>query len=198
MTWQENAACTGQPLDLFFPVEKLRARDPYAAGRALCESCPVRDACLTTAMAEEPRESRRYGLRGGLTPDQRATLVRKARRYPSNDYGITLPPLRTELRPLTIDNTNTRKELHAKGLNDVAAAHQLGIHTSTFQEWRIRQGLSPNTRGGHRTAIHELRIEMHASGKSDKTIGEATGTSRSAITKWRANHRLQANDRSTA
>ena len=178
------------------PVVRHGNRDPYAAGQALCNDCPVKQQCLTAALAEEPNESRRYGLRGGLTPDQRTALVRKARRDSSNDYGVTIPARGYELGHITIDNTIARKELHAKGLSDVQCGHLLGIATSSFREWRLRKGLPANAGSEHRKAIHETRLDMWRNGEIDRDIGDATGATRSAITKWRRIYKLEANDRS--
>lgn len=60
-------------------VPKGNQRDPYdtndsRAAKRLCAGCPVKDACLADAMADEeglgPRS--RYLVRGGLTPRGRA------------------------------------------------------------------------------------------------------------------------------
>jgi len=47
------------------------------AMRETCAFCPVREECLTDAMALErgERRSDRHGLRGGLTPSERFRLV---------------------------------------------------------------------------------------------------------------------------
>lgn len=48
----------------------------YAQGKALCDVCPIREACLAQAM--ERRE--RYGLWGGLIPIERRRIERRERR----------------------------------------------------------------------------------------------------------------------
>lgn len=73
-SWREDAACL--------------SRDPWMwrlwdeaddLARDICLLCPVREACLEDAMATEGRDaySARSGLRGGLTPWQRARLARE-------------------------------------------------------------------------------------------------------------------------
>lgn len=88
MSWQQRAACDGLPGSWFFedifreledgtpiPIDKgalKRARD-------ICATCPVRVECHLSRMAEEggSRQSRRFGLWGGLTPSQRYSVWRR-------------------------------------------------------------------------------------------------------------------------
>lgn len=60
--WQDDAACLGKPLELFFGSEDTPLTPAQAqAGRALCMSCPVRRDCLLDALLTNERA----GLRGG-------------------------------------------------------------------------------------------------------------------------------------
>lgn len=62
------------------PLRTLRERTKTA--RAICrESCPERDMCLATAMAEEGgrKAELRFGIRGGLLPQERETLYRNTK-----------------------------------------------------------------------------------------------------------------------
>ena len=70
--WRDNAACVGADPELFHAGE----RDPGAieAGRAICNRCPVRTACLIAAYQEDDE----FALRAGLTPRQRRSHLRKA------------------------------------------------------------------------------------------------------------------------
>jgi hypothetical protein len=79
--WRLNAACADRDPDLFFPTETSMRGYRYA--RSICESCPVRQACLDEAMAEEAGKSQalRFGMRGGLTPAERA--------IPEGNHGTT-------------------------------------------------------------------------------------------------------------
>lgn len=70
--WAKAAACFGEDPELFHAGE----RDPGAieAGRAVCNRCPVRTACLIAAYQEDDQ----HALRAGLTPRQRRANLRKA------------------------------------------------------------------------------------------------------------------------
>lgn len=72
--WRAEAACRGRPLGLFFP----RRGDIGIAAKAICASCPVAEACLSAALAEESH-SGPAGVRGGLTARERARLRRDHR-----------------------------------------------------------------------------------------------------------------------
>lgn len=77
--WQDQAACRGEELDLFFGLDGERgpvreAREAEAA--ALCGGCPVRIACLNYAIGT----GERYGTWGGLSEDERAAERRRRMR----------------------------------------------------------------------------------------------------------------------
>ena len=85
--WRDRAACKGEDIDLFFPPEladddgcqgysEEELQRAYGPGKAICASCPVRDACQTYALTEKER----WGLLGGLTPIERLRIERKKRR----------------------------------------------------------------------------------------------------------------------
>lgn len=73
--WQLRAACRGLDSAVFFHPEGERG--PSRAGREarakrVCESCPVRRACLDHALVvQEP-----YGVWGGLSARERDALMR--------------------------------------------------------------------------------------------------------------------------
>jgi WhiB family redox-sensing transcriptional regulator len=78
--WLKDAACRADDIDpdAFF-------HDNNAAhitqARAICQTCPVRRACLTDCMRHEGGRAAvsRYGVYAGLTPRQRARLYQKLR-----------------------------------------------------------------------------------------------------------------------
>lgn len=88
MTWHEQAACSGLEGRVFFddiwgedaegeplpPVPEALER-----AKAVCAGCPVRLACHLEVMALEgdAADSRRFGLRGGVTPSQRYSIWRR-------------------------------------------------------------------------------------------------------------------------
>jgi WhiB family transcriptional regulator, redox-sensing transcriptional regulator len=70
--WQEEAACRGLDVELFFSVEEQDVK------RALevCAGCPVRQPCREQAMIG--RET--FGVWGGLRENERRRVFRAQRR----------------------------------------------------------------------------------------------------------------------
>lgn len=79
LSWQDRAACAGQPSEVFFPQSGNSAGDHVAEAKAICATCPVRAACLDYALALEATTGTtwtgRYGVWGGLTAQERRDLV---------------------------------------------------------------------------------------------------------------------------
>lgn len=75
--WQASAACRDQPPYLW----DTDLPDSWREGRRTCIAvCPVRDACLAYALGvESGAAASRWGIYGGLTPDERA--MRPDRRH---------------------------------------------------------------------------------------------------------------------
>jgi WhiB family transcriptional regulator, redox-sensing transcriptional regulator len=71
--WWLHAACRGQDPEMFFTGE----RDPRAA-RKICDGCLVRAECLQDVLKDETSD-RRFGVRAGLTPQERNKLVKGRR-----------------------------------------------------------------------------------------------------------------------
>ena len=71
-TWRNRAACRGIDPDLFFPVTDEEAEP----AKAICDACPVREACLEFALAARERE----GVWGGATERERRRIVRQRRK----------------------------------------------------------------------------------------------------------------------
>lgn len=70
--WSTLAACSGQPLGLFFP--SVGDHISVRKARRICACCPVRVACLEDALATGDR----WGMRGGLSPRQRRQIEERA------------------------------------------------------------------------------------------------------------------------
>ena len=70
--WTEEAACAGLDGDAWFAHPTDTAT--IALTRAVCRRCPVREQCLAEEMRQPPHSS--FGMRGGLTADERLTLHR--------------------------------------------------------------------------------------------------------------------------
>lgn len=77
--WRTDAACIDYPEETFFPPSTTSG---WGTARAICGDCPVRLACLEDALAMEGRRAgqSRFGMWGGLTPDERASLWRSRSR----------------------------------------------------------------------------------------------------------------------
>lgn len=68
--WRFDAACAGSLPAYFFPDEKDAkvGSVKLRRARAMCARCPVRLACLLSALGREPRE---HGVWGGTLEAQR-------------------------------------------------------------------------------------------------------------------------------
>lgn len=71
-SWRNRAACRGIDPDIFFPVTDEEA----GPAKAVCDVCPVREACLEFALAARERE----GVWGGATERERRRIVRQRRK----------------------------------------------------------------------------------------------------------------------
>lgn len=76
-SWQDKAACypwdfkkNGDP---FFP-SSIAASEAHKA-QSICATCPVRYACRETAFSD--KDTFKYGIFGGTTPEDRAKAARK-------------------------------------------------------------------------------------------------------------------------
>lgn len=74
--WTTKAACKGMPVNDFYPTgHGPAAVKSVRAALAVCDRCPVRRECLDDANALGDF----YGIRGGLTGSERASMVRGRR-----------------------------------------------------------------------------------------------------------------------
>lgn len=74
LDWQERGLCHGTDPELYFPPQ---GENPHQA-RAVCERCPVRKICLGWALSiEDGHPTSVHGVFGGMTPDERAVILRK-------------------------------------------------------------------------------------------------------------------------
>ena len=74
--WRELGACGGTDLALWF------SEDDFSVGTAklMCAECVSREPCLEFAMSGETGRASRYGVFGGLDPDERYALHRLRQR----------------------------------------------------------------------------------------------------------------------
>lgn len=74
--WEDQAACAGEDLDLFFPPTGGDSPALIGRAKAICAGCAVRMECLEFAV----RNDISYGVWGGLAPAERRRLRAQRRR----------------------------------------------------------------------------------------------------------------------
>ncbi|HTJ74847.1 MAG TPA: WhiB family transcriptional regulator [Acidimicrobiales bacterium] len=67
--WRQDAACRDMDTAIFFPETEEAA----AAAKAVCATCPVREACLQFALVTRQDD----GVWGGLDENERRRLRRR-------------------------------------------------------------------------------------------------------------------------
>lgn len=66
--WADDAACIGMPTEHWTGSD---TGDPSMA-KLICSHCRVSDDCLAFTLHAEPNDiNHRYGIFGGMTPDER-------------------------------------------------------------------------------------------------------------------------------
>lgn len=111
--WRAEAACAGHDRALWFPVG--RGMHPYAAARAICEGCVVREQCLAEALAL-PAGYDADGMFGGLTPEERAKMRDRRLRLAEIPHG-TAAGYKAEIR---------RGVAHCQACRDAHRRYQAG------------------------------------------------------------------------
>jgi WhiB family transcriptional regulator, redox-sensing transcriptional regulator len=79
LDWQDSAACRDYDNVLFFGEEgesELEKQGREARAKTVCQRCPVAEPCLEFAM----ETNQKYGIWGGLTDKERASLKRRRAR----------------------------------------------------------------------------------------------------------------------
>lgn len=75
-TWRDHATCRNISPEIHFPDEPIKTDQVWDAARTYCRACPVKTWCLDLALkCETP--GYRYGMYGGLTPNEREQLDRR-------------------------------------------------------------------------------------------------------------------------
>lgn len=137
--WLDTAACATMPVDqsdqIFFPKPNAKRGDAiWDDARAICEGCPVRNACLTDALANEPLP--RFGYVGGKTPDER--------------YAIGAPGKRASMcgsrrGPLTPEEDAAIASRYRSGQSARAIAATFGLSPTTVTKSLHRAGVAIRT-----------------------------------------------------
>ena len=130
-----GAACVGAPPELWHPAPRdVTEYTPTA--KAICGTCPVRQACLDHAMsAEAAHPTDRHGIYGGMTAEQRTDLGRPPadtcrNGHPRTDENTTIVASTGRRRCRDCDNAASR------------ARYQPTERTTTYQR-------STTCRNGH-------------------------------------------------
>jgi WhiB family redox-sensing transcriptional regulator len=93
--WQTHAACRGMDARLFYPQRGESAVE----AKAVCAICPVREDCLTDAIAHLER----HGIWGGKTERDRRGIARSTRTRPTLPFT---PTTRAADRPRTTERND--------------------------------------------------------------------------------------------
>lgn len=78
--WQQHGNCVGENSETFFLPEGSRMAAKQrreTEAKLFCLACPVREQCLAHALSV-PED---YGVWGGMTADERRTLIIKRKRF---------------------------------------------------------------------------------------------------------------------
>jgi WhiB family redox-sensing transcriptional regulator len=76
-TWMTEGACHDKDPDLFFPISASDAGvDQVRQATSVCDRCGVESECLQYALKNRIK----HGIWGGLTEQQRQSLIRSRRR----------------------------------------------------------------------------------------------------------------------
>lgn len=79
LDWMMDGACVGQDVDTFFPnatgTNLAKLQDAAFTATMICDTCPVREACLEHAIA-----NREEGVWGGTLDYERARIRRDRNR----------------------------------------------------------------------------------------------------------------------
>ena len=81
-TWHDGAACADHLNDeIWFPHWQAQIPAALRQAQAICNRCPVFEACLLRAVGHpDSNDWERDGLWAGTTPAQRLIMRRKARK----------------------------------------------------------------------------------------------------------------------
>lgn len=95
VSWQADAACRAPGIDpdWFFPPT-LQGVFTGARAVEICNTCPVREACLDHAI----EQGERYGIWGGMSERHRINEARR-RRKAARHAELTSVPTRQETTP---------------------------------------------------------------------------------------------------
>lgn len=124
--WREDAACKGTDGALFFQPDGRESVSDQANritdAKSYCDRCPVRNQCLQTALDTGEQD----GIWGGLDPDERRRLKRRATRKPK--------PAGNRLVPTRAEAAAAKEQVHdllTRGRTRAYITHITGLHQTT-------------------------------------------------------------------
>jgi len=79
--------CKDMGLDLFYREDESKNTDEYRKVLQLCKSCKHKIECAEWGIHKE-----RWGIWGGLSPNERHNIRRSRRRFGNNSIEIELLP----------------------------------------------------------------------------------------------------------
>ena len=77
--WQHDALCAQMPSEVFFP-KKEAGEQTTSLAKAICAKCTVAAECLAWALDIERDEGLMEGIYGGVSPRDRAKMLRETER----------------------------------------------------------------------------------------------------------------------
>ncbi len=145
--WQQQAACNGLDADAWFAEGAYRN---YADARETCMTlCPVRAECLQMALNDTLLT---FGMYGGLDPDERRALRRRAR-----------GPHALAIKPENVDKNRRRYAMHKAGATDPEMAAAENVSPDAIKRWRHEHRLPINP-ASKSEAAKKWRAEKKAGG----------------------------------
>lgn len=126
--WRGLAACRDETPDLFFPMGNSGpAQLQTAQAKAVCNRCPVRDACLNWALTTRQDA----GVWGGMSEEERRALHRRHIRKMVKGKKVT----RAEMILADPEQLGTFKRLRQQEqLKASRVAYELGTNVGTVYE----------------------------------------------------------------
>jgi WhiB family redox-sensing transcriptional regulator len=181
-TWASRSACQTADPDLFFP-SRSTSKERIAEAKAICVSCPVREACLREAL----RANDQVAICGGLTPQERKGLL-----TPRQEELSKFQALRLENRSArTIAMTQGADLLWwlvqlEQSVEDVAERLETRPR-AVFQAWRMLVPAAQKRRFAP-SAIERVLAEsslslraLHQMGRSHEEIASELRTSQNIV-----------------
>lgn len=124
--WTDRATCTTYDPELFYP--DTGRHDLVKLAKRICSTCPVKDQCLAAAMAEEGAAVGRFGIRGGMTAQERRRAALSAR---PTEQRSGAPCVRGHLSVRLRDGNCGQCRLEVDDLRE-DAARLLGVSVRQF------------------------------------------------------------------